>query len=338
MFIIEEYVLRKERNAMKEINTIGVLTSGGDAPGMNAAIRAVVRTSLHYKKRVIGINNGYKGLLEKDYFEMKYRDVSGIIQNGGTILKTARCLEFMKPEGIEKAIENAKEIGLDALVVIGGDGSFRGALELSKGGLHVMGIPGTIDNDIGCSSYTIGFDTALNTACEAIDKIRDTCSSHNRCSVVEVMGRHAGYLAVNVALATGAEAYLVPEKRFELSEICERIAQNITKGKGHFIVVVAEGIGGVEFISKTIEMQTGVETRPTTLGHIQRGGSPSVKDRIYASRMGLKAVELLLEGEKNKVIVVNNDDKIISLDIIEALGMKKQFENELGRISDTLTY
>lgn len=338
MFIIEEYVLRKERNAMKEINTIGVLTSGGDAPGMNAAIRAVVRTGIHYKKRVIGINNGYKGLLEKDCFEMKYRDVSGIIQNGGTILKTARCLEFVKPEGIEKAIANAKEIGLDALVVIGGDGSFRGALDLSKKGLPVMGIPGTIDNDIGCSSYTIGFDTALNTACEAIDKIRDTCSSHNRCSVVEVMGRHAGYLAVNVALATGAEAYLVPEKPFDLSDICNRITNNITKGKGHFIVVVAEGIGGVEFISKTIEMQTGVETRPTTLGHIQRGGSPSVKDRIYASEMGLKAVELLLEGEENRVVVVNNDDKIVHLDITEALGMKKQFENELGRISDTLTY
>lgn len=323
---------------MKEINTIGVLTSGGDAPGMNAAIRAVVRTGLHYKKRVLGINNGYKGLLDKDVFEMKYRDVSGIIQKGGTILKTARCREFMKPEGIQKAIANAKELGLDALVVIGGDGSFRGALDLAKAGLPVMGIPGTIDNDIGCSEYTIGFDTALNTACDAIDKIRDTCSSHNRCSVVEVMGRNAGYLAVNVALATGAEAYLVPEKRFELSDICDRITENIAKGKGHFIVVVAEGIGGVEFISKTIEMQTGVETRPTTLGHVQRGGNPSVKDRIYASRMGLTAVERLLDGEENKVIVVNENDDIVSLDITEALNMKKDFENELGRISDTLTY
>lgn len=323
---------------MREINTIGVLTSGGDAPGMNAAIRAVVRAGLHYKKKILGVNNGYKGLLEKDVFEMKYRDVSGIIQKGGTILKTARCREFMKPEGIEKAIENAKELGIDALVVIGGDGSFRGALDLARAGLPVMGIPGTIDNDIGCSHYTIGFDTALNTACDAIDKIRDTCSSHNRCSVVEVMGRNAGYLAVNVALATGAEAYLVPEKRFELSDICDRITENIAKGKGHFIVVVAEGIGGVEFISKTIEMQTGVETRPTTLGHIQRGGNPSVKDRIYASRMGLKAVELLLEGEESRVVVVNENDQITHYDIEEALKMKKNFENELGRVSDTLTY
>lgn len=322
---------------MKEINTIGVLTSGGDAPGMNAAIRAVVRTALHYKKKVIGINDGYKGLLEKNCFEMHYRDVSGIIQSGGTILKTARCLEFMKAEGIKKAYENAKEIGIDALVVIGGDGSFRGALELSKAGLPVIGIPATIDNDIGCSGYTIGFDTALNTACEAIDKIRDTCSSHHRCSVVEVMGRNAGHLAVNVALATGAEAYLVPEKRFELSEICERITENISKGKGHFIVVVAEGIGGVDFIAKTIEMQTGVETRPTTLGHIQRGGSPTVKDRIFASRLGLRAVELLLEGAQNRVVVTKADD-IVDIDIIEALQMKKPFEDEVGRISDTLTY
>lgn len=330
------YVLKGKGN-MKEINTIGVLTSGGDAPGMNAAIRAVVRTGIHYGKKMIGINNGYRGLLDGDVRELKYRDVSSIIQAGGTILKTARCREFMKEEGIIKGVKKAEEMGIDALVVIGGDGSFKGAKALSQQGLSVIGIPGTIDNDIGCSEYTIGFDTALNTACEAIDKIRDTCSSHNRCSVVEVMGRNAGYLAVNVALATGAEAYLVPEKRFELSDICDRITENITKGKGHFIVVVAEGIGGVEFISKTIEMQTGVETRPTTLGYIQRGGSPTVKDRVIASQMGLKAVELLLNGEPNRVVAYKKDE-IVHYDIEEALNMKKSFENELGVISDTLTY
>lgn len=322
---------------MKEINSIGVLTSGGDAPGMNAAIRAVVRTALHYGKKVIGVNDGYKGLLDGDVRELKYRDVSGIIQMGGTILKTARCREFMKPDGVKKAAEKARELGIDVLVVIGGDGSFRGAKDLANEGVPVVGIPGTIDNDMGCSEYTIGFDTALNTACDAIDKIRDTCSSHNRCSVVEVMGRNAGHLAVNVAVATGAEAFLVPEKRFELSDICDRITENISRGKGHFIVVVAEGIGGVEFISKTIEMQTGVETRPTTLGHIQRGGNPSVKDRVIASQMGLKAVELLLSGEENRVVAYKKDE-IVHYDIEEALKMKKDFQNELGRISDTLTY
>ena len=322
---------------MKEINTIGVLTSGGDAPGMNAAIRAVVRTGLHYNKKVVGVNNGYRGLLDGDITELHYRDVSGIIHRGGTILKTARCREFMTAEGINKAVGKAQELGIDALVVIGGDGSFRGALDLSKAGLPVIGIPGTIDNDIGCSDYTIGFDTALNTACEAIDKIRDTCSSHNRCSVVEVMGRNAGYLAVNVAVATGAEAFLVPEKRFELSDICDRITDNIAKGKTHFIVVVAEGIGGVEFISKTIEMQTGVETRPSILGYIQRGGNPTVKDRIIASQMGLKSVVLLLKGEYNKIVATKSEE-IVSYDIADALAMKKDFENELGRVSDTLTY
>jgi 6-phosphofructokinase 1 len=321
----------------KEINTIGVLTSGGDAPGMNAALRAVVRAGLHYGKRVVGINNGYKGLLENDMFEMQYRDVSGIMNKGGTILKTARCKEFMTDEGVKKGAENLKANEVDALVVIGGDGSFRGALDLSKHGFPVIGIPGTIDNDIGCSDYTIGFDTALNTAADAIDKIRDTSSSHDRCSVVEVMGRNSGYLAVNVAVATGAEAYIVPEMNFDLSDICKKMIENIKRGKGHFIVVVAEGIGGIDFISKTIEMQTGIETRSSSLGYIQRGGSPSVKDRIIASKMGLKAVELLLNGVSNRVVVYKNA-QIVDFDIKEALQTKKDFDYKLAELSDTLTY
>lgn len=326
---------------MKEINCIGVLTSGGDAPGMNAAVRAVVRACLHYNKRVIGINNGYKGLLEGDIIEMSYVSVSRIISKGGTILKTARCLEFKNPEVVEKAAKKAQEIGMDALVVIGGDGSFRGALDLSKHGINVIGIPGTIDNDIGCSDYTIGFDTALNTVCEAIDKIRDTCSSHDRCNVVEVMGRNAGYLALHAAVATGAEAYLLPEIPFEISEVCEKIKEYLSMGKSHFIVVAAEGVtkdlGGADTLSKIIEENTGVETRSTVLGYIQRGGNPTVKDRIVASQMGLKAVELLLEG-KNKRVVVTKDSKIVDYDITEALNMKKDFEIELARLSDYLNY
>lgn len=326
---------------MKEINCIGVLTSGGDAPGMNAAVRAVVRACLHYNKKAIGINNGYKGLLDGDVVEMTYTSVSRIISKGGTVLKTARCVEFKNPEVVEQAAKKAKELGIDALVVIGGDGSFRGALDLAKHGINVIGIPGTIDNDIGCSDYTIGFDTALNTVCEAIDKIRDTCSSHDRCNVVEVMGRNAGYLALHAAVATGAEAYLLPEIPFEVSDICDKIKEYISLGKSHFIVVAAEGVtkdlGGAESLSKIIEEKTGVETRHTVLGYIQRGGNPNVKDRVVASRMGLKAVELLLEG-KNKRVVVTKNDQIVDYDITEALSMKKDFEVELARLSDYLNY
>lgn len=321
----------------KEIKTIGVLTSGGDAPGMNAAVRAVVRAGLHYRKKVIGIFNGYKGLLENDMQELTYRDVSGIINRGGTVLKTARCKEFLTAEGVAKAAENATAAGIDALVVIGGDGSFRGALALSQHGFPVIGIPCTIDNDIGCSDYTIGFDTALNTASDAIDKIRDTCSSHNRCSVVEVMGRHAGYLAVNVAVATGAEVCLIPEKKFDLDDIIDKIKETTQKGKKHFIVVVAEGVGGTEFIATNIEQQTHIESRPSNLGYIQRGGSPTVKDRVIASKMGLKAVELLINGIANRVVVYK-DTHIIDLDITEALAMKKNFEDELAELADILTY
>ncbi len=321
----------------KEIKTIGVLTSGGDAPGMNAALRAVVRAGLHYGKKMIGIYNGYKGLLENDMKELTYRDVSGIINRGGTILKTARCKEFLSSAGVQKAADNAREAGIDALVVLGGDGSFRGALDLSQHGFPVIGIPCTIDNDIGCSDYTIGFDTALNTACDAIDKIRDTCSSHDRCSVVEVMGRNAGYLAINVAVATGAEICLLPEKKFDLNDIMDKITETTEKGKKHFIVVVAEGVGGIDFIAKNVEKQTGVETRPSNLGYIQRGGSPTVKDRVLASKMGLKAVDLLLNGTANRVVVYKNTE-ILDYDITEALSMKKPFDDNLVVMADILTY
>ena len=337
MSIEEASVSESIKDMKKEINTIAVLTSGGDAPGMNAAVRAVVRAGLHWNKKMIGINNGYKGLLDNDMFEMKYKDVSSVMSRGGTILKTARCKEFTTEAGVKKGAEILRENKVDALVVLGGDGSFRGALDLSKHGFPVIGIPCTIDNDIACSDYTIGFDTALNTAVDAIDKIRDTCSSHDRCSVVEVMGRNAGYLAVNVAVATGAEAFLVPEKRFDLTDICDKIIDNIHKGKSHFIVVIAEGVGGTDFLAKTIEKQTGIETRPSVLGYIQRGGSPSAKDRIVASRMGLQAIELLLEGRFNRVVIYR-DSHIIDYDIAEALAMTTNSDESLGVLSDILTY
>ena len=329
--------LEEKAVTKKEINTIAVLTSGGDAPGMNAALRAVVRAGLHWNKKMVGINNGYRGLLDGDMFEMKYKDVSSIINKGGTVLKTARCPEFATEAGVKRGAEILTENNIDALVVLGGDGSFRGALDLSKFGFPVIGIPCTIDNDISCSDYTIGFDTALNTAVEAIDKIRDTCSSHDRCSVVEVMGRNSGYLAVNVAVATGAEAFLIPEKKFELMDICDKMIENIKKGKRHFIVVLAEGIGGTDFLAKTIEKQTKIETRPSVLGYIQRGGNPTAKDRIIASRMGLKAIELLMSGQANRVVVYK-DSHIVDFDITEALGFSKELDNSLGLLSDILTY
>lgn len=316
---------------------IGVLTSGGDAPGMNAAIRSVVRSGLHYGMEVYGIREGYKGLLEENVEAMTYRSVSEIINRGGTILKTARCLEFATEEGVSKAVEAAKRLDLEGIVVVGGDGSFRGARDLSQNGLPTIGIPGTIDNDIACTDYTIGFDTALNTACEAIDKLKDTCASHNRCSVVEVMGRHAGHIAMHVGIANGAESIIVPEKRFDLkADIVDRIEKADDKGKSHFIVILAEGIGQASMMAKQIEEITGVETRATILGHIQRGGSPTVQDRVMATRMGVKAVELLKEGVGNRVIAYKSG-QVVDYDITEALNMTKSVEEDLVHASQVVT-
>lgn len=317
---------------------IGVLTSGGDAPGMNAAIRAVVRAGLHYGYEVVGIRDGYKGLLEKNFQKMEYRSVSDCLNRGGTILKTARCLEFITPEGQQKAVENAREEGLDGVVVIGGDGSFRGARELCNAGIPTIGIPATIDNDITCTEYTIGYDTALNTVCDCIDKLKDTCASHNRCSVVEVMGRKAGHIAVEVAIANGAEAFIIPENSFDIKEdIINKINKTTKLGKKHFVIIVAEGIGHSNKIAAQIETMTDIETRATILGHIQRGGTPTVRDRVMASRMGVKAIELLNDGKSNRVVALQNDN-IVDYDITEALEMAKNVNNELVKVFKDITY
>lgn len=320
---------------------IGVLTSGGDAPGMNAAIRAVVRAGINQGLEVLGIRKGYVGLLEGIYDKMTARSVSDILHRGGTILQSARCKEFKTQAGVQKAVETAKEIGLDGLVVIGGDGSFRGARDLSLAGLPTVGIPGTIDNDIGCSDYTIGFDTALNTVQEAIDKIRDTCRSHDRCSVVEVMGRDAGYIAAYVGLSCGAEAAIVPEKHFDFKkDVLQSIAEGVKRGKEQHLIIVAEGvtkdnISAID-MAKRIEEETGVETRATILGHIQRGGNPSVKDRVVASKMGYYAVELIKEGIGNRIVATKGDE-IVDYDILEGLNMSKKLDQELLKISEILS-
>jgi len=320
---------------MNRIKTIGVLTSGGDAPGMNAAIRAVVRAGIFHGFKVLGIKKGYNGLINGEVFEMNLRSVSDIIKQGGTILQTARCPEFMEEEGILKGIKMAQVFEIDAIVVIGGDGSYRGARDMSKLGAKVIGLPGTIDNDIACTDYTIGYDTAMNTALEALDKIKDTASSHDRCSVFEVMGRRAGYIALNVAIAGGAEVALVPEKPFDMNkDVIKPIISAKNRGKSHFVVIVAEGVGGAIDIAKTIEEKTGIEARATILGHIQRGGSPSVQDRVVASKMGTRAVELLKEGKYNRIVGMKNSE-IIDVDIIDALNMKKtidEYEYDLVRV------
>lgn len=321
---------------MSEIRTIGVLTSGGDAPGMNAAIRAVVRTGIYYGMKVFGIQKGYNGLIYGDFTEMTLRSVSDIIHRGGTILQTARSPEFKTEEGIEKAISMARVFGIDAIVVIGGDGSFRGARDLCNHGMHVMGLPGTIDNDIGCTDYTIGFDTACNTVQDAIDKIRDTAYSHERCSVLEVMGRHAGYIAANVGIAGGAEVILLPERSFDINkDVIKPIIEGRNRGKKHYVVIVAEGVGGAIDISKEIEEKTGVESRATILGHLQRGGSPTVYDRVMASRMGAKAVELLKDGVTNRIIALK-DNKLVDIEINEALNMKKRIDESLIELNKIL--
>lgn len=310
------------------IKTIGVLTSGGDAPGMNAAVRAVVRAALSKGMKVYGIRRGYNGLINGDIVEMNALSVSGIISKGGTCLYTARCNEFRFEEGINKGRDTCREYGIEGIVVIGGDGSFRGAADLSAAGINCIGIPGTIDNDIKCTEYTIGYDTALNTALEMVDKLNDTASSHDRCSVVEVMGRNAGYLAVNVACAVGAEAAITPELGYDLDTITKKLCDARNRGKNHFVVVVAEGIGNSENIARAIQEKTGIESRATILGHVQRGGSPTCRDRVAATQMGCYAVDLLEQGVGNRVVGMK-DNKIYDVDIQEALAMKKPFEQNV---------
>ena len=318
------------------IRTIGVLTSGGDAPGMNAAIRAVVRTALAKGYTVRGIKRGYHGLLREEIIEMNGRDVSDIIQRGGTILQTARSKQMRTEEGQRKAAGILKKYGIDVLVVIGGDGSFAGAQKLSEYGIKVIGIPGTIDLDIACTEYTIGFDTAANTAMEAIDKIRDTSTSHERCSIVEVMGRDAGYLALWCGIANGAEQILLPEHHgYNEQAIIDNILENRKRGKKHYIIINAEGVGDSINMAKRIEEATGLETRATILGHLQRGGSPTVKDRVYASLMGAKAVELVAEGKKNRVVGYQHGE-YIDFDINDALKMHKEIPDFHLEVANTL--
>lgn len=319
----------------KEINTIGVLTSGGDAPGMNAAIRAVVRKAIGNGVKVKGIKKGYQGLLNEEIIDMEARSVSDTIQRGGTILGTARCHEFRTEEGQAKGADICRKHGIDGLVVIGGDGSYRGAQALSRQGINTIGIPGTIDLDIACTEYTIGFDTAVNTAMNAIDKVRDTSSSHERCSIIEVMGRNAGYIALWCGVANGAEDILFPEKYdYNEQEIINNIIRNRKKGKTHHIIINAEGIGHSTSMARRIEAATGVETRATILGYMQRGGSPTCKDRFYASIMGAYAADILCEGGTNRVVGYQHG-KFVDFDIEEALAMKKDindFQFDVSRV------
>ena len=319
-----------------DIKKIGILTSGGDAPGMNAATRAVVRNAIAHGLKVKGIMKGYQGLLNEEIIDMDARSVSDTIQKGGTILYTARCAEFRTPEGQKKGADICKKHGIEGLVVIGGDGSFQGAQKLAALGINTIGLPGTIDLDIACTDYTIGFDTAVNTAMEAIDKVRDTSTSHERCSIIEVMGRNAGYIALWCGIANGAEDILLPE-RYDNDEqkLINNIIQNRKKGKKHHIIINAEGIGHSASMAKRIEAATGIETRATILGHMQRGGSPTCKDRVYASIMGAYAVDLLREGKSNRVVAYKNG-KFVDFDIDEALAMKKDIDEYQYTISKNL--
>lgn len=308
----------------KVIRTIGVLTSGGDAPGMNAALRAVVRAARSKGLHVRGIRKGYFGLMTEDIIRLDAGDVSDIIQRGGTILQTARCEEMLTREGQEKAAAVCKKYGIDGLVIIGGDGSFRGAQKLSEFGVNTIGVPATIDLDIACTEFTIGFDTAVNTAMQAIDRIRDTSTSHERCSIIEVMGRDAGYLALWCGIANGAERVLMPEEHnYDEEAIINDIIENKKRGKKNYIIINAEGVGDSMNMAKRIEAATGVETRATILGHMQRGGSPTCKDRVYSSIMGSMAVDLLMEGKTNRVVGYKHGE-YIDFDIDEALAMTKE--------------
>ena len=308
------------------MKSIAVLTSGGDAPGMNPAVRAVVRTACQRGIKVYGVDRGYTGLINGDIHEMNLRSVSDIITRGGTILYSARCPEFKTEEGLQKAVSTCKKFGIDGMVIIGGDGSFRGARDLSLRGIPCIGLPGTIDNDISCTDYTIGYDTCLNTIVQMVDRIRDTSESHDRCTVVEVMGRGAGYLALEAGIAVGATSIIVPEVEYDIErDVIARIREFQKTGKKHFIVIVAEGVGGTAEIAKKIEAETGVESRATSLGHVQRGGSPTARDRIMASQMGSRAVDLLTQGIGNRVIGIR-DNKIVDFDIFEALKMTKTID------------
>ena len=308
------------------MKSIAVLTSGGDAPGMNPAVRAVVRTACQRGIKVHGVDRGYTGLINGDIHEMNLRSVSDIITRGGTILYSARCPEFKTEEGLQKAVATCKKFGIDGMVIIGGDGSFRGARDLSLRGIPCIGLPGTIDNDISCTDYTIGYDTCLNTIVQMVDRIRDTSESHDRCTVVEVMGRGAGYLALEAGIAVGATSIIVPEVEYDIErDVIARIREFQKTGKKHFIVIVAEGVGGTAEIAKKIEAETGVESRATILGHVQRGGSPTARDRIMASQMGSRAVDLLTQGIGNRVVGIK-DNKIVDFDIFEALKMTKTID------------
>ena len=319
----------------KEVKTIGVLTSGGDAPGMNAAIRSVVRVALARGLKVKGVKKGYQGLLNEEIFDMQAHDVSDIIQRGGTVLGTARCLEFKTLEGQQKGADICRKHGIDGMVVIGGDGSYRGAQALSRLGINTIGLPGTIDLDISCTDYTIGFDTSVNTAMQAIDRVKDTSSSHERCSIIEVMGRNAGYIALWCGIANGAEDILIPEKYdFDEQKIINNIILSRKKGKTHHLIINAEGIGHSASMARRIEAATGIETRATILGYMQRGGSPTAKDRYYASIMGARAVDILIEGKTNRVVGYR-DGKFMDVDIEEGLAMTKnidEYEFEVARL------
>ncbi len=316
---------------------IGVFTSGGDAPGMNAAIRAVVRTSMNMGIECIGIRRGYSGLISGDFVKLDFSIVSGLLRRGGTMLYSARSETFKTPEGQQKALATCKLLGIDGLVGIGGDGTFRGLLALSKLGISVAGIPGTIDNDINCSTHTVGFDTACNTAQDAIDKLRDTTESHDRCSVVEVMGRHAGHLALSVGVACGATTVLVPERPIDFErDVVEPIRRSRLSGRTHFMVIVAEGVGSAYDVAARIREETALDTRVTVLGHIQRGGAPTARDRIAATYMGYEAVRLLAEGKSNRVVCMQGDT-YVDYDIDEALNMKKDLDIQTYTVMQALT-
>lgn len=313
----------------KQIKNIGVLTSGGDAPGMNAAIRAVVRTGSYYGIKTFGIRRGFHGFLKGEIDGLDNRDVSEKLQRGGTFLQTARSESFNTEDGVVRAVEMARVFNLDAVVIIGGDGSFRGARDLAHQGLPVIGIPATIDNDVDCSDYAIGFDTAMNTAMEAIDKLKDTASSHERCNIIEVMGRQAGYIALNVGIACGAEVVLIPEIAHTIEKnLIKPLLDAKNRGKRHYIVIVAEGVGDTIKMAEIIESMTGIESRTTILGHLQRGGSPSARDRQMASFMGIHAIECLRDGKSNRIIVYQ-DGSILDIDIDEALKAYKTISAEL---------